>query len=253
VSLKQSIKNLAARNAAFNILYRVLRGCKVLGLAAVNARYRSEYLTRRRYRDRHFQGPTFTTRDRSPIVFEACAKYLAPVTEPKLLSFGCSTGEEAFTLAEYMPAAIIIGVDINEWCVRQCIRKNKSEKLHFYHRLSADFEAESGFDAIFCIAVFQRGENRDFKDKITEGFTFDQFEAEISMLDAKLKPGGLLVVHHSDFSFMDTGVAGHYTPLPFEGNKKVLNRPLFDRDNVRVSEVSVGYRVFVKVTPPGLP
>lgn len=243
--LKQSIKNLAAGNAAVNMIYRVLAGCKTFCLVVVSARFRSEYLTRRRYRDRHFQGITLTARNRSPLVFEECAKYLHSVTQPKLLSFGCSTGEEAFTLAEYMPKAIITGVDINEWCVRQCIRKNSSEKLRFYHRLSAEFEADSGYDAIFCIAVFQRGENK-FKDRITEGFTFEQFEKEISMLDAKLKPGGLMIIHQSDFSFADTGVASSYTPLPFEGNKKLLNRPLFDRDNRRVSETNACYRVFVK-------
>lgn len=244
--LKQNIKNLAARNVAFNVVYRVLAGCKVLGLVVVSARFRSEYFTRLRYKDRHFQGVTFTARNRSPLVFGKCAEYLGSVAQPKLLSFGCSIGEEAATLAEYMPNATITGVDINEWCVRQCIRKNRSEKLHFYHRLSAEFETDSGYDAIFCIAVFQRGENKSIKDRITEGFTFAQFENELAMLDEKLKPGGLLVIHQSDFNFMDTGIAGHYTPLPFEGNKKLFNRPLFDRNNMRVSETSECFRVFVK-------
>jgi len=246
MALKQSIKNLAAKNPVFNIIYRVLAGGKFFGLVLVNARRRSEYLTRLRYKDMHFQGPTFTARDRSPIVFDQCAKYLQLVAQPKLLSFGCSTGEEAFTLAEYMPNASITGVDINQWCVKQCIKKNKSENLHFYHRLSGEFDIDSGYDAIFCIAVFQRAENRFFKERITEGFTFQQFENEVAILDTKLKPGGLLIINHSDFSFADTEIAGQYSPLAFEGNKKRHNRPLFDRNNVRISETSEYYRVFVK-------
>lgn len=66
------------------------------------------------------------------------------------------------------------------------------------------------------------------------------------MLDYKLKSGGLLIVHHSDFSFTDNQVAGNYTPVTFEANKKLLKRPLFDRNNVRVSETSEHYSVFVK-------
>ena len=245
MTLKQSIKNLAARNPGFNIIYRVLAGCKFFGLVIVNARFRSEYLTRRRYKDKHFQGTTFTAGNRSPLVFEQCAKYLGRAPHPKLLSFGCSTGEEAFTLAGYIPNATITGVDINQWCIKQCLKKNKSERLHFYHRLSDEFDRESNYDAIFCIAVFQRGENR-FKDQIMEGFTFQQFENEVALLDNRLKPGGLLIIHQSDFSFADTTIADHYTPLAFEGNKKLLNRPLFDRNNIRTSETSECYRVFVK-------
>jgi trans-aconitate methyltransferase len=246
MALKQSIKNLAAKNPVFNLIYRVLAEGKFFGLVLVNARRRSEYFTRLHYKDMHFQGPTFTARDRSPVVFEQCAKYLQHIVRPKLLSFGCSTGEEVFTLSAYMPDATITGVDINQWCVRQCIKKNKSERLHFYHRLSGEFDTGSDYDAIFCIAVFQRGENRFFKERITKGFTFQQFESEIALLDKKLKPGGLLIVNHSDFSFADTEIARRYSPLAFEGNKKLYNRPLFDRNNIRISETTECYRVFVK-------
>ena len=246
MTLKQSLKNLAVKNPVFNIIYRVLAGCNFFGRVLVNARFRSEVLTRLKYKERHFQGPTYTLKDRSPVIFTQCEKYLQRVSCPKLLSFGCSTGEEVFTLAEYMPNASIIGVDINEWCIKQCARKNKSEKLHFYHRFAGEFDAEFDFDAIFCIAVFQRGENRSFKDRITEGFTFQQFEDEVAMLHTKLKPGGLLIIHHSDFSFLDTKIADDYAPLSFEENKKRYNRPLFDRNNLRISETNEYYRVFVR-------
>ncbi|MBS1519597.1 MAG: methyltransferase domain-containing protein [Bacteroidetes bacterium] len=248
MTLKEKLKRLALKNPAFNIIYRVSAKCNSFRLILTSARARSEFFTRRKYKENHFQKSTYTVKNRSPLVFEECEKYLQAILYPKLLSFGCSTGEEAFTLAEYMPDAIIRGVDINKWCIKKCIRKNRSEKLHFYHRLSEEFNTDSGFDAIFCIAVFQRDENRVF-DQITSGFTFQQFEKEITLLDTKLKPGGLFIIHHSNFNFADTKIADHYTPLPFKGNKKLLQRPLFDQNNSKISDITECYRVFVKQLP----
>jgi cyclopropane fatty-acyl-phospholipid synthase-like methyltransferase len=245
MTVKQKLKNLSLKNPVFNIIYRLLAKANFFRLIVTNARVRSEFLTRLNYKGSHFQKSTYTAKNRSPLVFNECTKYLRSIPHPKLLSFGCSTGDEAFTLAEYMPNATITGIDINKWCINQCIRKNRSEKLHFYHRLSDEFNLDSDFDAIFCIAVFQRDENRAF-DQIINGFTFQQFEKEITLLDTKLKPGGLFIIHHSNFNFADTKIAKHYTPLPFEGNKKLLQRPLFDRNNVRVSDTTECYRVFVK-------
>jgi len=228
------------------MIYRLLARGNSVRLILINGRARSEFFTRLNFRESHFQKSTYTVKNRSPLIFDQCEKYLRNTPSPKLLSFGCSTGEEAFTLAEYIPNAAIRGVDINKWCIKECIRKNRSENLHFYHRLSDEFNVDADFDAIFCIAVFQRGENRDF-DQIREGFTFRQFEKEIALLDTKLKPGGLFIIHHSDFRFEDTRVADCYAPLPFDGNKKLLQRPLFDRNNIRIGETNECYRVFVKV------
>ena len=35
------------------------------------------------------------------------------IEHPKILSFGCSTGEEVATLSKYIPHGSIVGVDIN--------------------------------------------------------------------------------------------------------------------------------------------
>ena len=138
--------------------------------------------------------------------------------------------------------------DINRWCLKQCRKKNKNPNYSFYHRLSKEFEVASGFDAIFCMAVFQRTENRTNSDNsIAVGFRFDQFEQEVNLLDGKLKSGGLLIIDQSDFSFTDTVCSEKYTPLvSFECNRIVRNRPLFDRNNRKVAESQNSYRVFVK-------
>ena len=100
--------------------------------------------------------------------------------------------------------------------------------------------------------MFQRSENRS-QSETTEslGIRFEQFEHEIQILDSKLKPGGLLIIDHADFSFADTQCGHVYDSLRFEGNFATRARPLFDRNNKKVSDEQHVFRVFVKRAATG--
>ncbi|MEI6137639.1 MAG: class I SAM-dependent methyltransferase [Mariniphaga sp.] len=196
------------------------------------------------------QRATFTINNRYPLVFEKCTEYFSSRNNiyPKILSFGCSTGEEVFSLGEYFPQAKIIGVDINSWCIRQCKKMSRNSNFSFYNRISRTFEILTDFDAIFCMAVFQRTENRTSSDNnIVKGHTFEQFESEIKILDQKLKVGGLFVIDHSDFSFADTSCAIYYKPLSFEKNQLLRRRPLYNIRNQKIADEQTNFRVFEKV------
>lgn len=204
-------------------------------------------LTRLRYGKHQFQRETATSDDRYPQLFAECRERLAKLACPRILSYGCSTGEEVFTLARYMPGAWMVGVDINRWCLRQCRKKNVSLQLRFVHRMATERAFAGGFDAIFCLAVFQRTEHRTRRAKPEQtGFTFEQFEAEIAMLDRTLHPGGLLFLDHCDFSFEQTIVARGYAAAEFEGNRVVRERPLFDAKNRLIARGYSLPRCFVK-------
>jgi hypothetical protein len=108
-------------------------------------------------------------------------------------------------------------------------------------------DQKMAFDAIFCMAIFQRTENRTNSDNaVSAGITFDEFQREIGELDAKLKAGGLLFIDHADFNFMDTVHAERYEVLEFDQNRVLHDRPLFDRNNRKVSDDQCLYRAFVK-------
>ncbi len=196
---------------------------------------------------KYYQRSSFTMPDRYPLVFAACAQYLQAIAHPRLLSFGCATGEEAATLGKYMPDAEITGTDVNEWCIKACKNKYSDSRFVFLLRDSDVYNKCSGFDAIFCMAVFQHTANRLNKNNETaRGLTFSQFEEEINILDTKLNPGGLLVIDNCDFSFEDTSVARQYKPLEFINNRISRARPLFDPNNRKIAETQNNYRVFVK-------
>lgn len=181
------------------------------------------------------------------MVFREASHYLAQIRHPRILSFGCSTGEEVATLREYLPQATIMGVDINAWCIRQCRKKHPHPQNSFLHRLSSEFEMAEGFDAIFCMAVFQQTENRTRTDNDqASGFPFQHFEQEIRLLNKKLKPGGLIIIDNTDFRFSDTDISHDYIPMNFDKNRIQRNRPLFDRNNKKLSDVTFEHRVFIK-------
>jgi hypothetical protein len=217
-----------------------------------NARLRSELITRLRYRGRHFQGPTTTSPDRYPLLFAQCRAALGSLSRPRILSFGCSTGEEVFSLRQYLPHAEIVGVEINRWCLEQCTLRSPDDRMHFLHRDSPEFAQSRDFDAIFALAVFQRSENRrDHRDDaaygITSGFTFDRFEQELLILDAKLKMGGLFFIDHADFALDSTALGSRYQPLSFAGNQVVNARPLYGPDGRVVGREQSLPRVYVKL------
>lgn len=208
---------------------------------------RSQRIVGWRYRNRCFQRSTFTSVNRYPVIFEQCKLYLANNPQPRILSFGCSTGEEVFSLADYLPQARIVGVDINNWCIRQCNQRKQSNNHSFCLRYSREFEEAGEFDAIFCMAVFQRTENRTSpRNEVSVNFRFEEFEREIGVLDTKLKHHGLLIIDHADFNFVDTVHCSQYKMLEFEHNSVLYNRPLFDKNNRKISDTQCLHRVFMK-------
>jgi hypothetical protein len=209
--------------------------------------YRAEWLTGLKHPHDFLQRSGYTRQNRYPLLFAQCAQVFMNQAEVKIMSYGCSTGEEVFSIAGYLPSAQIVGVDINAWSLKQARRHDRQNRYRFIERFSAEFNALDNFDAIFCMAVFQRTENRTSPNNtIAKGFTYKQFDAELQALHLKLKIGGLLFIDHSDFAFADFSLYHCYEPLPFDNNQLKRNRPLFNTANIKVAEEQFNYRAFVK-------
>lgn len=235
-----------SQNPLTRSLARAVRAVGYARRFVLNPRIRSEQLTRLRQGREHLQGATHTEPNRYPELFAACARELARTPAPRILSFGCSTGEEAASLAALLPHAVLVGVDINPWCLRQAAKAHP--QFRFLQPSSAAFAAEPPFDAIFAMAVFQRTENRTTDTAVALGsFTFARFEEEVARLDSRLRPGGLLFLDECDFLFADTVLASRYQPLAFAGNRALKRRPLFNAQNRRVATEYVAARAYRKL------
>ena len=111
-----------------------------------------------------FQPFNDTRPDRYPVIFLGVQAALeAPAANDRplaILSFGCSTGEEVFSLRRYFPAARIKGIDINPANIA-IANKRLAEQgdggMSFTVADSTRGEAAGEYDVIFCMAVLRHG------------------------------------------------------------------------------------------------
>jgi hypothetical protein len=188
-----------------------------------------------------------TSPDRYPGIFQACTDHLGSASTIKVLSFGCSTGEEIFSLRHYLPRAALVGIDINRRNIRICrSRPGKDESMSFHHCDGLTFPDRGPYHAIFCLAVLQRTKNREPETvDSTEVYPFARFDAQVAILDGLLDAGGLFVIHHADYRFEDASVAHRYTPLRKDFGM-LSGRKYFDTNNRRSERQFFNPVIFVK-------
>ncbi len=192
------------------------------------------------------QTSTATRMNRYPQLFEIAARELKDTLNPKILSFGCSTGEEVFTIKQYIPNADIIGIDINRRAISIAKKRDPMGAFRFFHYLDNEWTFEAPYDCIFAMAVFQKPEHRDFNRKTAlDSFTFDKFKQMFGVLDSLLKPGGILVIDHSDFSFQDLPISKKFSTSEKEQPVR-RERPILSKQNVKVSSSHVSPCIFIK-------
>jgi len=227
-------------------IFKFLRGCYFVFEFLTVTSFRNQVVSKIKYRRYFHHTSHYTEINRYPDLFEICHDFFQGHDAPSILSFGCSTGEEVFSLAKYLPNASIVGTDVSKWCIKECRKKNIDGQFEFIHVKSKKYAQLNNFDAIFCLAVFQHPSNHgELIDQASE-YIFPQFEEQLLKLDIKLKEGGLLFIDFCDFNFMDTSLSKKYSPLNCNQNKLLRERPLFDKTNRKVSDVTESYRIFVK-------
>ena len=191
------------------------------------------------------QGSTATRMNRYPKLFEIAAQELKDLNAPLILSFGCSTGEEVFSIRNYIPNARINGVDINHRVIRKAKKKNGHGGLKFYHYRDQKWKTEGPYDCIFALAVFQKTKHRDGNQKeALESFSFSKFEQMIKDLDALIKPGGILIIDHADYSFQDLAICERYA-IAEQDEAISRSRPIISNQNQKTA-AAPGHRVFIK-------
>lgn len=149
-----------------------------------------------------------TKLDRYPEIFAAAAAALPNAR--RILSFGCSSGEECATLAKYFPDAKIIGADVNLLSLAKALRY-WSRKIRFVYASDRTLSRLGGFDAVFCMAVLRYPR----KKRIAGRYPFKRFEERALFLETLVRPGGLLVIHNSNYRFGDMAHRYSYERIPF--------------------------------------
>ncbi|MEO5641662.1 MAG: class I SAM-dependent methyltransferase [Sphingomicrobium sp.] len=201
---------------------------------------RSVVWTRLRHGRALHQTATTTAPDRYPDLFAALVCLLPP--DADILSFGCSTGEELLTLRRLMPMAHIVGVEINPRARRIATRATAGDP-----RITVAAALPDGqFDAVLALAVLQREPIRIARDAVRDlrhHYPFARFDAVLTTLVDRLRPGGVLAVLHAHYRVEDGRVAGQLEAL-VAGPR--LSEPLFDRSSRRYDPAPPSASLFRK-------
>lgn len=158
-----------------------------------------------------FQPYGDTAADRYPEELQA----LAALVEPRrVLSFGCSSGEEIATVRAYFPAADVLGIDANPLAVRRAAARFRSDPAVTVLRASdADGVPASTYDVVLALAVFRHGLLGSAPERCDHLLRFSDFDRVVAGLARALRPGGVLLVRHANFRFTDTAAAERFEPV----------------------------------------
>lgn len=198
-----------------------------------------------------FQPDPDTSFDRYPRIFRFVQSRLGDNADLNILSFGCSSGEEAFSLRQYFAVATIKGIDINAGSIALCrkrLKRHPDAKLSFAVAGSTHAERTASYDAIFCMAVLRHG--RLAAPGVTRCdhlIRFADFAAVVEDFARCLKPGGLLIIRHSNFRLRDTPVSAAFEPvLSLELPQGATTTPIFGPDDELMRDVTYPDTVFRK-------
>ncbi|MEQ9415351.1 MAG: class I SAM-dependent methyltransferase [Cyclobacteriaceae bacterium] len=191
------------------------------------------------YSDQH-QLTSTTAVDRYPELFTEAQRIFEGkqnTNRPSILSFGCSTGEECFSLRNYFKEALIIGVDINNRNLQKANRKNVDSNIKFLFSSTENIEKEGKYNLIFCLSVLCRWEDTKYLTNCEKIYPFQKFEDSIKELSSQLLDGGLLIIYNSNFRFEDTNVFNDFEIVntPTVKDSGFVNK--FDTNNNLLTDV----------------
>lgn len=161
-----------------------------------------------------FQPYRHTLPDRYPWLFNFAAAALGDRPDCRLLSFGCSRGEEVLALRRYFPHAAIKGIDYDWHNIVRCRTRIRSAGISFAVAATTVNEPSQSYDAIFCLAVLCHGyltiSDAQRADPL---LNFADFERVTTDFARCLKPDGFLFLHTTSFRFCDTAIAAQFDTL----------------------------------------
>jgi SAM-dependent methyltransferase len=157
-----------------------------------------------------------TREDRHPALFAELQRRLGAEPAPRLLSFGCSTGAEAFTLLRYLPKARIDAIDLNPRAIAKAQALAKRRGVAAIRFACSGKPPAEGpvYDAILCLSVLRHGDLDAHRPASCNAvLPFARF-------DAAVRTGGLLAIWGSNFRFADASVAARYRAIDVPGTRQ---------------------------------
>ena len=156
----------------------------------------------------------------------------------KVLSFGCSRGDECRSLANIFSGEIH-GFEIDVAQQQQNIKDNSHANIVYLNELKTDEK----YDAIFCMSVLLK--HVHYGEKAT--YPFALFEQCIVDLDQMLSEGGVFCIVNSNYRITDTKLGANYDAVGKTVNPKYTPIvPLYKPNGEPINRADFPYSVFRK-------
>lgn len=160
-----------------------------------------------------FQPHATTAANRYPEEWSAASSALARPAR-RVLSFGCSSGEEILSAAVSFPEAQIVGIDVNPWAVRTARRRVRAagltERATVRRAGDAGAEPPASYDVVLALAVFRHADLNPAPPTCAPVLSFAAFARTVGTLAGCVRPGGVLVLRHANFRFTDCPESAAY-------------------------------------------
>lgn len=139
-----------------------------------------------------------TREERFPLIFDS-AKKLKPDAK-RVLSFGCSTGEECQALAKRFPYSEIVGVDIDHVSISTARKRNKNQNIFFHD----DLGCTGSYDVVMACMVFFA---------LEKPIDYGLFAKILRQVHRHVNPGGVLMIYTSDYDPASIPEIAQYKPI----------------------------------------
>jgi len=190
-----------------------------------------------------------TSYNRYPIIFQGIKDYCDDVYDSlPILSYGCSTGEECFTIRnDYLRLVPIIGVDIDENNLKiACDGNPKDSGITFLFSDNGNLLSNAPYQVILCMSVLCRWPDTENMDDISSLYTFEKFQSKLEELHSLLNIGGLLVIYNANFRFCDTTLYEKYKVFKVNENPENEFVHKFDKTNQKIISGDYMEWIFIK-------
>jgi pyruvyl transferase EpsO len=166
------------------------------------------------------QYSTFTFTNRYSSFFDKINIQLNPISK-KILSFGCSSGEECITLKNIFKNCDIYGTDIRNDLEEIC----KSKNISF---ITSNNLPNYKFDMIFCMSILCCHPILNNKKNSSMIYPFKKFDELLIFIDSLLNVNGLLIIYNSNYMFNDSSIFYKYNVITIDEPKDELKK--FDKN-----------------------
>jgi SAM-dependent methyltransferase len=156
-----------------------------------------------------FQISKVTAPMRYASFYSALRDDLAFPERPRVLVFGCSTGEEIGTVYHFWPEAEVFACDIDQDVMAKARSSYREATIFFSSEEHLSRLPE--LDLICANSVFCRHPLPD--TDIRTIMPFAEFDRYCTLLSSRLKEGGYLLMYNTNYFFQHADVSSHFSPV----------------------------------------